>query len=128
MLSFRIDHIHLISPNIERTKQWYCDVLGGKETFCGEFKGNKVYFIDLNGFNIIMIEQLPDGTPLPATIETREGLDHFGLAVDDLDAAVSALKKKGVRFVVDPLQVRPGVRIAYIEAPDKVRIELTERR
>ena len=50
------------------------------------------------------------------------------MAVDDMDAAVSELKKKGVRFVVDPLQVRPGVRIAYIEAPDQVRIELTERR
>ena len=29
---------------------------------------------------------------------------------------------------VEPLQVRPGLRIAYIEAPDKVRIELTERK
>jgi catechol 2,3-dioxygenase-like lactoylglutathione lyase family enzyme len=71
---------------------------------------------------------LPEGSPLPATIETREGLDHFGVAVDDMDAAASALKEKGVRFVVEPLQVRPGLRIAYIEAPDKVRIELSERK
>ena len=128
MQSFRIDHVHLISPDIEKTKQWYCDVLGGKETFCGEFKGNKVYYVDINGFNIIIIAQLPDDIPLPATIRTREGLDHFGVAVDDMDAAVSELKKKGVRLVMDPFQVRPGVRIAYIEAPDQVRIELTERK
>ena len=127
MTTFRVDHIHLISPMIETAKQWYCDVLGGKETFSGEFKGNKVYYVELNGFNIILIEQLPDDTPLPATIQTREGLDHFGVAVDDMDAAVSALKEKGVRFVGEPQQVRPGLRIAYIEAPDKVRIELTER-
>lgn len=128
MESYRVDHLHLISPDIERTKEWYCDVFGGKVTFEGQFKGNKVYYADLNGFNIIMIERLPDEEPLPATIQSREGLDHFGLAVQDMDAAVRELKGKGVKFVVEPTQVRPGLRIAYVEAPDKVRIELSERK
>ena len=128
MKGYRVDHLHLISPDIESTKNWYCEKLGGRETFSGEFKGNKVYYVDLNGFNLILIEKLPDDIPLPATIRTREGLDHFGVAVEDMDAAVTELKAKGVEFVVEPLQVRPGVRIAYIEAPDKVRIELTERK
>ena len=128
MQTYRIDHIHLISPNIEPTKDWYCNILGGKVTFEGEFKGNKVYYVDLNGFKIIIIEQLPDEKPISATIQTREGLDHFGVAIDDMDAAVAELKEKGVKFVVEPMQVRPGLRIAYIEAPDKVRIELSERK
>ena len=29
MQTYRIDHIHLICPNIESTKQWYIDVLEG---------------------------------------------------------------------------------------------------
>lgn len=128
MQSYRVDHLHLISPDIERTKDWYCDVFGGKVTFEGRFKGNKVYYVDLNGFNIILIERLPDEEPLPATIQSREGLDHFGLAVQDMDAAVRELKGKGLKFVVEPTQVRPGLRIAYVEAPDKVRIELSERK
>ena len=128
MQTYRIDHIHLICPNIESAKQWYIDVLGGKQTFESEFKGAKLYYIDLNGFNIFLIEKLPEGEPLPATIETRVGMDHFGLTVDDMEAAEAELKAKGVNFVVEPMQVRPGVRIAYIEAPDKVRIELCERK
>jgi len=128
MQSYRVDHLHLISPDIERTKDWYCDVFGGKVTFEGRFKGNKVYYVDLNGFNIILIERLPDEEPLPATIQSREGLDHFGLAVQDIDAAARELKGKGLKFVVEPTQVRPGLRIAYVEAPDKVRIELSERK
>lgn len=128
MQSYRVDHLHLISPDIERTKDWYCDVFGGKVTFEGQFKGNKVYYVDLNGFNIILIERLPDEEPLPATIQSREGLDHFGLAVQDMDAAVRELKGKGLKFVVEPTQVRPRLRIAYVEAPDKVRIELSERK
>ena len=128
MQTYRIDHIHLISPNIEPTKDWYCNILGGKVTFEGEFKGSKVYYVDLNGFNIIIVKQLPNEKPISATIQTREGLDHFGVAIDDMDAAVAELKEKGVKFVVEPMQVRPGLRIAYIEAPDKVRIELSERK
>lgn len=128
MQSYRVDHLHLISPEIESTKDWYCDVFGGKVTFEGEFKGNKVYYVDVNGFNIILVEQLPGEKPLAATIQTREGLDHFGFAVDDMDAAAAELKSKGVKFAVAPRQVRPGLRIAYVEAPDKVRIELSERK
>ena len=128
MLNYRIDHLHLISPDIEATKDWYCRVFGGELTFEGDFKGKKTYYVNISGFNIIMIEQMPTEKPLAATIQTREGLDHFGFAVDDMDAAVEDLKAKGVQFVVEPLQVRPGLRIAYVEAPDKVRIELSERK
>jgi lactoylglutathione lyase len=128
MQTYRVDHLHLISPGIEATKDWYCNVFGGKVTFQGEFKGNKVYYVDVNGFNIILIERLPDEKPLAATIQTREGLDHFGFAIDDMDAAAAELKSKGVKFLVEPMQVRPGLRIAYVEAPDKVRIELSERK
>ena len=127
MPTYRVDHIHMICPAIDETRDWYCGVLGGKQTFEGEFKGNKVYYIDLNGFNIILIEGLPGEESLPATIQSRQGLDHFGVEVDDLDAAVADLKAKGVPFVVEPLQVRPGLRIAYIEGPYQVRIELSER-
>jgi len=127
MQKYCVDHLHLISPNIEKTKDWYCNVFGGRVTFEGDFKGKQVYYVDVNGFNIIIIEQFPGEDPLPATLQTKEGLDHFGFAVEDLDAAAKELKAKKVKFVVEPLQVRPGLKIAYIEAPDKFRIELSER-
>ena len=127
MQKYSVDHLHLISPNIEETKDWYCRVFGGKVTFEGDFKGKRVYYVDVNGFNIIMIEQFPGEDPLPATLQTKEGLDHFGFAVEDLDAAAKELRAKEVKFVVEPMQVRPGLKIAYIQAPDKVRIELSER-
>ena len=124
---YSVDHIHLISPAIEECRDWYCGNLGGRVTFEGRFKGNKVFYIDLNGFTLIIIERLPGEIPIPATLQTREGLDHFGFGVADLDAAEKELKAKGVRFLTEPVQVRPGLRIAYIQAPDMVRIELSER-
>lgn len=127
MQTYRVDHLHLICTDIEESRDWYCRVFGGKVTFEGDFKGNKVYYVDIKGFTIIMVAEMLDGEPLPATIQTKEGLDHFGFAVEDMDAAAEELKARGVKFVVEPLQVRPGLKIAYIEAPDKVRIELSER-
>jgi glyoxylase I family protein len=55
-------------------------------------------------------------------------LDHLGLRVDDLDAAVAELKRRGAQVIVEPKTIRPGVRIAFLQGPDDVRIELLERR
>ena len=128
MVTFRYDHTHLLAQDVEATTHWYCDVLGAKLAGEGQFQGAKVYFVDLPGVRLIIYGQLEDELPLPAALHPRFGLDHFGLAVDDMDAAVADLKGKGVRFVQEPYNSRPGVRIAYIEGPDRVRIELVERK
>ena len=67
------------------------------------------------------------GTPRPPEPPFL-GIEHIGLGVNDLDAAAAQLKARGVRFTTEPRQARPGVRIAFIEGPDRVRIELIERR
>jgi lactoylglutathione lyase len=54
-------------------------------------------------------------------------LEHIGLTVPDIDAAVAELKAKGVRFTLDPTTVRPGVRIAFLRGPENVSIELIQR-
>jgi predicted enzyme related to lactoylglutathione lyase len=47
--------------------------------------------------------------------------------VEDIDAAVAELKGKGVTFTMDPTSIRPGVRIAFLTAPQNVSIELIQR-
>jgi|SRR5690554_3542184 len=127
MQKFRCDHIHLKSNDVEKTAQWYCDVLGAKITFEGKFRGSKVYYFDINGMTFIVFGKLEGEEPLPASINSRIGVDHFGFEVDQIDAAVDELKAKGVNILEEPTDVRPGLRIAYFEAPDSVRIELSQR-
>jgi lactoylglutathione lyase len=126
-MEYEFDHIHMVCPNIGPVKDWYCSVLDAKVEFEGSYEGAKVYYLKLSGLNLILIERLPDGEPIAADIRTREGLDHFGLAVQNLEGVLEELQKKGVHVLLWPVQVRPGLRIAYIEAPYKVRIELSER-
>ena len=56
------------------------------------------------------------------------GLDHFGLKVTGIDAIVADLKKKGAEFTMEPNDIRPGVRIAFLRGPEGVSIELLERK
>jgi len=56
-----------------------------------------------------------------------QGLDHFGLAVKDIDAVAAEIKAKGVEFTKEPTTIRPGVRICFIRGPQGISIELLER-
>jgi catechol 2,3-dioxygenase-like lactoylglutathione lyase family enzyme len=128
MVLFRYDHIHLKSENIEKTAQWYCRVLGAKVTFQGEFRGSKVYYIDIAGMNFTIFGKFEnEDEPALGSLCPRYGIDHFGFSVDDIEQAISELRANDVKILEGPITVRPGLRIAYFEGPDKVRIELCER-
>jgi catechol 2,3-dioxygenase-like lactoylglutathione lyase family enzyme len=52
-------------------------------------------------------------------------LDHVAVSVDDLDATLARLKQEGVRVLSGPRKA-DGLRSAFIEAPDKMELELVE--
>ena len=54
------------------------------------------------------------------------GIEHFGLNVDDMDAELERLKGFGAEVMEGPIDVDNGPRIAFIKAPDDVRIELLQ--
>ena len=131
MINYRCDHVHLKAVNVEKTARWYVEKLGARITFEGQFKGSKVRYFEIAGFTFIVFSQLQgeEGptAPIPPTLQTRFGVDHFGFAVDDMAAAVADLKTKGVTILEGPWSPRPGLTICYIQAPDEARIELTQR-
>jgi len=58
----------------------------------------------------------------------RFGLHHLGFQVDNMDEFAADLKSKGMEFVVEPTQPRPGVKIAFIKTPDNVLFEIIEEK
>ncbi|MBM3853082.1 MAG: VOC family protein [Verrucomicrobia bacterium] len=132
MISYRCDHVHLKAVDVERTARWYVEMLGAKLTFEGQFRGSKVRYFEIGGFTFIVFGQLQGeegpAAPIPPTLQTRFGVDHFGFAVDDDAAEVAVLRAKGVSILEEPWSPRPGLTICYIEGPDRARIELTERK
>jgi lactoylglutathione lyase len=127
VFKLRCDHIHLKSNDIEATAKWYCDHLGAEITFEGSFRGAKVYYLSMGGMNFILSEPFAGEDTLPASINSRLGVDHFGFEVDNVDEVVETLRAQNVTIFEEPVDVRPGLRIAYIEGPENVRIELSQR-
>lgn len=126
MAKFTWEHIHLRSPDPEATAAWYQDKLGAEVLRTNQADGSARIDLNLAGQKVFLA-QAAEGKAGPAPQSPYMGLDHFGLTVPDLDAAVAELKAKGVTFTMEPTTVRPGVRIAFLVAPQNVTIELIQR-
>jgi catechol 2,3-dioxygenase-like lactoylglutathione lyase family enzyme len=125
MAEFRCDHVHLRSADCEAAAKFYTDMFGAVPVFRRVVDGMLRIALDLRGLTLF-IDQVPDGTP-NAPQPPFIGIEHICLAVDGLDAAAEELRGKGVAFVIEPRDLRPGVRYAFIEAPDGIRLELIDR-
>jgi catechol 2,3-dioxygenase-like lactoylglutathione lyase family enzyme len=124
MARFGFDHIHLRSPDPEATASWFEDKLGA-EVIRTVQQGKPRIDLKLGGQDIFIAQTDASVAAPPAS--PYQGLDHFGLIVQGLDAAAAELKAKGVEFTMEPKQARPGVRIAFIRGPQNISIELLER-
>jgi catechol 2,3-dioxygenase-like lactoylglutathione lyase family enzyme len=126
MIKFNWEHIHLRSPDPEATAEWYRDKLGAEIIKLQQPDGSTRIDLNLAGQKIFIAKAQP-GKAADAPSSPYLGLDHFGLTVNDIKAAVAALKAKGVHFTMDVTNNRPGVQIAFLTAPENVSIELIER-
>jgi len=125
-LSF--DHVHLVSPNPQAAAEWYVDKLDGRIVKNVEMKGAPQIYLAIGGFLVLVRGQRP-AERAQDKAGLAWGLDHFGLRVHgDFDAFCGRLRSRGVTFSMEPTDINPDTRIAFIDAPDGVSIELLNRR
>ena len=125
--SIVFDHVHLVSKDPQAASEWYVEKLGGKVTNRAESNGAPQIYLLLGNATVIVRGQ----RPAEAVVEkpgVQWGVDHFGMCVKgDFDAYCTALRNAGVAFSGEPRRINPSTRIAFIQAPDGVNIELIER-
>ena len=122
------DHVHLVSEDPKSTGQWYADNLGGKVVRSLDVKGAPQVYVSIGGFIVIVRGQRP-AEQANAKPGLEWGIDHFGVRVQgDFDAFCSELKRNGVTFSMEPTDFNPTTRIAFINAPDGVSVELLNRK
>lgn len=126
MAKFTWEHIHLRSPDPAATAAWYEQMLGAEVIRTPQPDGSTRIDLDLSGQKVFIAKADPAQTGT-APHSPYMGLDHFGMTVADIDSAVADLKAKGVTFTMEPKTIRPGVRIAFLTAPQNVSIELIQR-
>ncbi len=126
MPSYWYDHIHLISPDPLKTAQFYEEMFNAKRVSVTERGGGHVSVaLDLNGSRVLVMN--PSGGSALGSTEAGHGMGHFAIRTDDLETAVADLKAKGVQFKEEIREIRPGVKISFLWAPENVLIELLEK-
>ena len=127
MTEFAYDHVHLRSPDPDETARYYERMFGARLIKSVMSNGIERTDMELGGVSVF-IAQAPSDAELSDRSEgSYVGLDHLGLRVRNIDSVCAELKAKGAEFTMEPKTIRPGVRIAFLTAPQNVSIELIQR-
>ena len=127
MAQFTYDHVHLRSPDPEATAAFY-ERMFAAEVIRTTRQGKPRIDLKLGGANVLIAAVDAAAKVNPPPQAPYRGLEHFGLRVADIDAVVAELKAKGAEFTMEPTDIRPGVRIAFLRGRKGVSIELLERK
>ncbi len=126
--SIAFDHVHIISEDPESAAAWYVEKLAGKIIKSQQVHGAPQVVVAF-GDTFVIIRGRRPGEKVVTKQGIAWGTDHFGFRVQgDFDGFCDDLKEKGVTFALDPVDFSPNVRIAFIDAPDGVSIEVLQRK
>lgn len=124
-MDYACDHIHLRSRDAVAAAAFYVATFAAREVKrIGDDPVQRVV-LDLGGLTVF-IEQAPADTH-PATPTPCLGIEHLGLRVDDIEAAMADLAARGVKVRTAITSRGPDLLIAFVEGPDGALIELLER-
>jgi lactoylglutathione lyase len=126
MPNYTWDHIHLRSPDPEATAAWFERMLGA-QVIRSTVEGKPRIDLKLGGADVFIMPVAPGDKVNAPPVTPYQGLDHFGLAVRDVDAVAAELKAKGAEFTMEPRTIRAGLRICFLRGPQDVSIELLDR-
>jgi lactoylglutathione lyase len=130
-MAYRINHIHLKSPDPRKTADWYTTAFGftivNDETRV--FGDRFVRCLSEDGGLAVNISGARTGERLGAgDARAHFGLEHFGFDSQDIDRDIARLKGLGATLLEGPIQIPNGGRIAFLQGPDDTRLELVERK
>lgn len=72
----------------------------------------------------VMVPTSPPAPDPAASFSAQAGIRYLTLEVEDIDAAVEAVRRFGGSVTLPPFELRPGRRVAQVADPDGNMIEL----
>lgn len=117
------NHVHYRCADFAATRHFYCDVLGGTCHGFVELGGREHMHITLGAASLFFAR---DTAAVATPADARAGAYHIAFAVADHDAAVAHFKTRGAKFISEGLRPTDKLKVAFIEAPDGMQVELME--
>ena len=131
MTHLKIDHLGIAVPRLDRAIAAY-EALGFRVEGTHEVPTENVRaaFLPVGESHLELLEPTDPSSVIARFLEKRSGLHHFCVLVDDLDAALAAMKARGVPLLDQTPRVGAGgCRVAFVhpKGAGGVLLELKER-
>lgn len=115
-----LHHVGLVTPDPAATLAWFAETFGGKVAkFRGAADG-------INYGGVWLLAAKGNGEP-----SAGHAIDHIGFRPVNVDSSVAAMKAKSVKVTTEPrplvLPSGTAMRLAFVEGPGGIRIELVQR-
>ncbi len=115
-----LEHTAIASPDPKRLAEWYVQKLDFHINYT--YQGN--YFVRAK--NGTMLEIIPSvGDRAPQQMKDP-GIRHLAITVDDFDAAIEELRKRGVEFLAPAIDMG-GNRLIFFSDGDGNYVHLIKR-
>ena len=136
----RMDHVAMSVRDMERAIAFYRDVVGMTKVFDRTFDEPMARLIGVPGTVVRIVHmrfhdevlelfqyKYPSGRePRPDACQSDLGLIHIGFMVKDFHATYQDLLDRGVSFLGEPVEIRPGVWVAYFRGVEYEVCEIRE--
>lgn len=120
-----LDHIGVAVRDMEGSIDFYINVLGGElvDRYRSEAVGveSEIAIIDVEGARTELLMPTNNATsPIARFIKQKgKGVHHIAYYVEDLEAAIDDLKKKGIRVMENTRRInKHGRRLIYLNPAD----------
>lgn len=126
-----MDHIGILTNDLQRSVEFYTDVLGFSISTKMEMDGLTIIFVEKERSKIELmgyknVPKRPENIQLEMGDNSLPINDHITFSVDDMEATVDELREKNVTFDMDPIQLEGGMKLASFKDPNGLLIELVE--
>lgn len=127
-MAYEFNHVHLKAPDPEETANWYVKVFGFRiiSDVVREFGDRFIRCETSDGVVVNISGARTNESMGGGDANAHWGIEHFGITVDDVEAEIERLKGHGAELLDGPIQTQAGPKIAFIKAPDDVRIEILQ--
>jgi len=138
----RIDHVGVIVNDLSAAKEFFLDFgleVKGEWEMEGELMG---YAVGLNDVKVACvglgtsdgqtwIELIKFYTPsdekdIQQSLANTLGIRHIAFTVEDIEAVVAKLKKKGTEIFSEIQQYEESYKLCYVRGPEGIILELAE--
>ncbi|EKU97701.1 lactoylglutathione lyase [Leptolyngbya sp. PCC 7375] len=124
----RLLHTMLRVGNLEKSLQFYCDVLGMTLLRQKDYPGGKftLAFVGYGDESDHTVIELTHNWGVES-YDLGEGYGHIALGVDDIYQTCEAIKARGGQVVREPGPMKHGSTvIAFVTDPDGYKVELIQ--